>query len=87
MGCACLQGAIINPITDIDINGLFYILGILIYLIIFMEALFKVIFSDLKRFGFRIRIFVKATILSLAHLSPIYLLAATVIVDIIIATL
>jgi hypothetical protein len=30
-GCASLQGAIYNPISNLNINGGFYILGILVY--------------------------------------------------------
>jgi hypothetical protein len=30
-GCASLQGAIMNPISSLNINALFYIIGILLY--------------------------------------------------------
>jgi hypothetical protein len=30
-GCASLQGAIMNPITSLNVNGAFYIIGILLY--------------------------------------------------------
>ena len=36
MGCACLQGAILNPINEIDVNGVFYIFGIILYCLLFM---------------------------------------------------
>jgi hypothetical protein len=30
-GSSSLQGAIMNPISSLNINGVFYILGILVY--------------------------------------------------------
>ena len=34
-GCLSIQGAFYNPIVSIDLNALFYILGITIYLLVF----------------------------------------------------
>lgn len=30
-GCASLQGAIVNPISSLSVNAVFYIIGILVY--------------------------------------------------------
>ena len=85
MGCTCLQGAIMNPINKVDVNGVFYILGIIVYTLVFMECLYRLIIESSKRYCYKIRIFIKASLLSLAHLSPIYLLSAAICVDVIIS--
>ena len=38
-GASCLQGAIYNPTSDISVNGLFYIIGIIAYGILCFHAL------------------------------------------------
>ena len=81
-GLASLQGAILNPVKSISINSLFYIVGILIYCCIFCEALYKV-YRNPTIYFWRLRILMKASILSLAHFSPIYLLSVAVLIDII----
>lgn len=30
-GCASLQGSIMNPVVELSVNGVFYILGIILY--------------------------------------------------------
>lgn len=85
MGCACLQGAILNPITTININGLFYILGILIYICLCAETVYRLLFRDAKEYIHRVRIILKATILSLSHFSPVYLVASCVVADTLLA--
>ena len=85
MGCACLQGAILNPITSITINGLFYILGIIIYVCLCAETLYRIIFKDAKEYVHKVRIILKATLLSLSHFSPIYLVASCVVADTLLA--
>lgn len=81
-GCASLQGAIDNPITSLSLNATFYIIGILLYFAVVCECIYKV--SQDKCLNFwRIRVLIKATLLSLSHESPIYLLASTVVIDLI----
>lgn len=81
-GCASLQGAIMNPIESVNINGSFYILGILVYFSLMCECIYKLVQDKSQNF-WKIRVFLKATLLSLSHHSPVYLLASTVVVDII----
>ena len=85
MGCACLQGAILNPITNLSVNGLFYILGILCYCCVVAEMLHKVVLKDAKEYCHRLRIIFKATLLSLAHFSPIYLVSGCVVTDVLLS--
>lgn len=81
-GCASLQGAVLNPITSLTINGAFYIIGILLYFSLICECIYKV--SQDKALNFwKIRVLLKATLLSLSHLSPIYLLSSTVVIDLV----
>lgn len=81
-GCASLQGAIFNPMESLSINGAFYILGILIYFSMLCECIYKVSQDKVYNF-FKIRVMIKATLLSLSHFSPIYLLSSAVLIDII----
>lgn len=81
-GCASLQGAIVNPISSLNVNAAFYIMGILLYFILLCECIYKV--SQDKALNFwKVRILMKATLLSLSHYSPIYLLASTVVIDLV----
>jgi hypothetical protein len=79
-GCASLQGAIINPISTLSINALFYIIGIMLYFLVICECVYKLSKSKVHNF-WKIRVLLKATLLSLSHLNPIYLLSSAVIVD------
>jgi hypothetical protein len=81
-GCASLQGAIINPISTLSINALFYIIGIMLYFLVICECIYKLSKNKVSNF-WKIRVLLKATLLSLSHLNPIYLLSSTVIVDLI----
>ena len=81
-GLASLQGSILNPVLSISANSFFYILGILVYCAIFCENFFKIYRNHVVYF-WRFRVLVKASILCLAHFSPIYLLTVAVMVDII----
>lgn len=81
-GCASLQGAIVNPIQSLSVNAAFYIMGILMYFALLCECIYKV--SQNKALYFwKVRIVMKATLLSLSHYSPIYLLASTIVIDIV----
>lgn len=81
-GCASLQGAIKNPVTSLNVNGIFYIIGILLYFSIVCECIYKITLDKTLNF-WKIRVFIKATLLSLSHLSPIYLLSSTVVIDLV----
>jgi hypothetical protein len=81
-GCASFQGAVINPIAALNVNSLFYIIGIMLYFSVVCECIYKISQSTALNF-WKLRVLIKATLLSLSHLSPIYLLSSTVIVDLI----
>lgn len=81
-GCASLQGAILNPMETLSINGAFYILGILIYFCMLCECVYKISQDKVYNF-YKVRVMIKATLLSLSHFSPIYLLSSAVLIDII----
>lgn len=77
--CASLQGAILNPIDQVSLNAVFYILGIVLYIIILMECFWSLYQS--KTYIYKIRIIIKATMLSLMHFSPVYIAASALVVD------
>lgn len=79
-GCASLQGAILNPISTLDSNAAFYIVGIVVFFIFVFECAYKLC-RDYVRHFWKIRIMAKAILLSLAHFSPVYLLSTAVLID------
>jgi hypothetical protein len=79
-GCASLQGAIENPLNEIDLNAFFYLLGIFIYFGLFLHSFYS-LKSSVKNM-WKIRVFIKATALSLSHLNPVYLVSVLLFLDI-----
>ena len=78
-GSSSIQGALFNQLDQLDINGLFYILGTIVY-----EAM---LFITIKlayslKSSLYLRSFIKASILSLSHISPVYLCTLAVIIDV-----
>lgn len=61
---------------------MFYIMGIVLYVVALCEIIYRMN-KDVKLHFWRVRIFVKATLLSLSHFSPIYLLSASVLIDLV----
>ena len=81
-GCASLQGALMNPLSKIDANGVFYLFGIFAYLGVFLECWFSFRrYRDL----WKVRVFIKATVLSLAHFNPVFLVTMLVFVEVALA--
>ena len=80
-GISSFQGGIFNPVQTLSINSLFYILGIVIYGLFVCEAVYKT-YRNPNVYIWRLRIVIKATLLSLGHFSPIYLLSSAVVMDI-----
>lgn len=79
-GCASLQGAIMNPMRSINVNGTFYIIGIFIYFGIALDCYFSLSrHKDL----WKARVFIKATFLSLSHLNPTFCVSMLLIIDVI----
>lgn len=84
-GCSSLQGSIYNPVNSLTSNGFFYILGICIYAAIICEAAYK-LYIDRITYFWRLRVILKATVLSLAHFSPIYLFCTAILLDLMLLT-
>ena len=84
-GCASLQGAFLNPISEIDGNACFYLLGILIYCLILVESCY-LSRKDIKNI-WKFRVLLKASLLSFAHLNPVFLVFIAIFLDISIAIL
>jgi hypothetical protein len=74
-----VQGAKLNPIQKLTINSLFYFIGIILYLAIFVEMLYSV--HQNKQNFYRVRIFLKATLLSISHFNPMILVSMLIILD------
>lgn len=79
-GCASLQGAIMNPLSSINVNGTFYIIGIFIYFGIVLDCYFSL---SQHRNLWKARVFIKATVLSLSHLNPVFCVSTLLIVDVV----
>jgi hypothetical protein len=79
-GSLSLQGAKLNSIQKLTVNSLFYLIGIILYLIILIEMLYSV-YQSKKNF-YRVRIFLKATILSIGHSNPIIFVYMSIVLDI-----
>lgn len=84
-GSLSLQGAIFNPIQNISVNGLFYILGILGYIIVFIEMVYSI--NKDKNELYKVRIFIKASLLSIGHLNPIIVVSVAIITDVLLIVL
>ena len=79
-GCISLQGALLNPTQIIELNGLFYILGITFLMIAVVDIVYHC-YNEFNKNFWKIRVFMKAFILALCHWSPLYLLIVVIIVD------
>ena len=77
-GFSSILGAFLNYASALTLSGLFYILGVILYGVIFSEAFAGLILS---RRLCRIRIVLKATFLAGAGLNPLYLSSVAMIVD------
>lgn len=84
-GSLSLQGAIFNPIQTISVNGFFYLLGILCYIGVLIEMLYST-HKD-KNELYKVRIFIKASLLSIGHLNPIIVVSVAIITDILLIVL
>lgn len=84
-GSLSLQGAIFNPIQKVSVNGLFYLLGILGYIVVFIEMVYSI--NKDKNELYKVRIFIKASLLSIGHLNPIIVVSVAIITDILLIIL
>lgn len=78
--CACIQGAFLNPFQSVTMNSGFYMIGIALYCIILASGLYSIYHG--RKNMFRIRIILKASLLAIANLSPIYIFSIGVVLDI-----
>lgn len=73
-GAGCVQGAFLNPMTNnFTISSAFYLFGLILFISVVMESAWST-YQD-KHNLFKIRVIVKATLLSVLHYNPLYLLA------------
>lgn len=80
-GCVSLQGALLNPIQSVNLNSGLYMVGIAVYCVIFGIAVYF-FYKDRNNMD-KIRIFIKASLLSAANISPIYIFCSSILVDIV----
>ena len=73
----------LNPFSAIDGNAAFYILGFFLYLLVFFECCYFL--KKNLSYLWKARIFIKATLLSLAHLNPVFLVSLALFIDIALA--
>lgn len=83
--CLSVQGAFYNYQQIITINGVFYILGMLLFIYITIETFYSFI-RNFKLIN-QIRIYIKACLLSLAYLNPVYVTSVCVAFDIMLVIL
>jgi hypothetical protein len=80
-GSASIQGAYYNSINYVTTNTIFYILGILLYLLVGIANIWLAV-TNIHRIN-KLRILLKATFLSLLYISPIYFLPIAMGVEVI----
>lgn len=83
--CLSFQGAFINYSQILTLNGGFYILGMLMFIYVTTET-FYAFYRNFRNIH-KVRIYLKACLLSLAHYNPIYIVSVCVIIDILLAVL
>lgn len=76
-GSASIQGSLYNPVDYYSINGAFYMLGGVLYCV----QLGVVVATISEGRSCYLRSFLKASFLSVAHISPIYICTLAVVVD------
>jgi hypothetical protein len=67
------------------VNGIFYILGMLLFIYVTIETIYSMI-RNFKCIN-KVRVYIKGIFLSLAHFNPIYLVSVCVTTDFLLATL
>ncbi len=78
-GSCSIVGILYNSLPFISVNGCFYIIGVLVYLI---QLYVTIKLTKLQKKSVYLRSFAKATILSLSHISPIYICTLAVTIDV-----
>lgn len=70
---------IYNPVTDISVPAVFNVIGIVVFALATADCLYSLYQSPL--YFFKLRVYAKAVLLSVCHLSPIYIFAASFFLD------
>lgn len=83
--CLSVQGGFYNFLQIITVNGVFYIMGILLFIYVTIEAFYSFI-RNYKLIN-KLRVYIKACLLSLAYLNPIYVASVCVAFDIMLIVL
>ena len=83
--CLSVQGAFANYSQVLTLNGAFYIFGMLMFIYVTIETFYG-FFRNFKNIG-KVRIYLKAFLLSLAHYNPIYIVSVCVIFDMLLTVL
>lgn len=81
-GCVSLQGALLNPIQTVNLNSGFYMLGIGLFCITFGISVYLV-YRDRNNVD-KLRIWIKASLLAAANISPIYIFSTSILIDLVI---
>jgi ABC-type multidrug transport system fused ATPase/permease subunit len=77
-GFCSLIGSFLNGSTIVSMSGMFYIVGVMVYALVFAEAVLS--FYSEKQIG-RLRVVLKASLLAAGSLNPIYLASVAIIAD------
>lgn len=78
-GSACLQNAVYNPIQTLTVSAVFTVIGIVLFGGALLDCLHS-LYRQPEQF-YKLRVFIKALLLSLSHISPIYLFSAAILLD------
>lgn len=70
-GVASVQGALLNPVEEYTRKSNLYIIGIIIFILLTLEALQSVYYRSGEMW--KLRVLAKAALLSILHFNPLYL--------------
>ena len=80
-GCGCMQGAFMNELTTMSANSFFYLIGIGLYFGFLIECVYSLMDNATLNM-FKLRIFIKASLLAFGHFSPISIVFLAFCVDV-----
>jgi hypothetical protein len=76
---ACMVGMSYNPTSVISKEGFFYVLGIIVYTLVLIDAVRS--FLDSKHKFNKIRVLIKGSLMTLLFWSPVPLFSVIIVVD------
>ena len=83
--CLSVQGAFYNYQQIITVNGVFYIMGMLLFICVTVETFYS--FVRNHRQLNKVRVYLKGCLLSVAYINPIYVVSVCVTFDIMLSIL